>query len=455
MKLTLILFLITFSAISQNIAGKVLDHQTNLPIEGVSIHVKNIKKGTVSDQNGFFQLKFNIKANDSILFSHVNYIPKTITLSNLRKKGFDILLIKKTENLNPVIINPQKKLNKHVPVKRLASMKKPVYAFGSSLIKDSIYVIAGNGSYLEDTEKKAFLEVAKFPNSSFKDLLKRLSINPTWVGYRNQLQVYSINENKWYISDIRFRERAYHNINLSQKNIYVLGGKRLSNNNKKEYLDHTIEILNLEKDSVILDETNPHQAINFASFNYKNNLIMMGGSIKQDKKGQKTFTDKAHMLNTETGYWYQLNNMLECKEAKGILIDNFIYLIGGNNGKPLKTVERYNILTGVWEIIGEIFEPCSRPGLAYHNNSIYIFTKGKILTFNIVSGVLNEYNIRLNIQEPHMYFCDDKLLILGGFIENEYSKTGSNNLYQVAINEFKNTEITQSKQLKEFNLISN
>ena len=72
--------------------------------------------------------------------------------------------------------------------------------------------------------------------------------------------VYDIKTNLWKTSKIKFRKRAYHNLNIYNNTIYVLGGKRVSVNGKFEYLDDKIEVFDTKKATVTIDNTNPHQA---------------------------------------------------------------------------------------------------------------------------------------------------------------------------------------------------
>ncbi|NOY47331.1 MAG: galactose oxidase, partial [Chlorobi bacterium] len=237
------------------------------------------------------------------------------------------------------------------------------------------------------------------------------------------------------------------NLNYYNNKIYIIGGIRLSTNREFYYLDDKIEVFDLKTQTIIIDNTNPHQATNFASFIYDNNIIVMGGSVKLKNNGKKLFTNKSHIYNLESGYWYQLKDMSEAKEVKGVLIKNKIYLIGGFNIKPLKEIESYNLTTGKWEREGELFSPIAIPALAYHNNFIYIYNNKKICTYNIETKELTEYLIDLPFKSSELYYFDDKLYILGGYFENEYSKTPSRNLYSIHLSEFKKTAINKSKTL--------
>lgn len=116
-----------------------------------------------------------------------------------------------------------------------------------------------------------------------------------------------------------------------------------------EYLQDQIEVLDLEKQTIKTDHTNPHQAADFASFTYKDNIIVMGGSVKSTESGVKDFTDKVHLYNISSGYWYELAHMPIAKETTGALVDDKIYLIGGNNGKPISQIESFDLATEKWQ----------------------------------------------------------------------------------------------------------
>ena len=67
-------FLLTsFSSFSQYIEGKVLDAETNKPIEGVHVIVKGINRGALTNAKGNFYIKFPYKIieSDIIKFSHL------------------------------------------------------------------------------------------------------------------------------------------------------------------------------------------------------------------------------------------------------------------------------------------------------------------------------------------------------------------------------------------------
>ena len=65
----------TFLSFSQYIEGKVVDAQTNKPIEGVTIYMDAINRGAVTNEKGVYYLKFPYKIvkSGSIRFTHITY----------------------------------------------------------------------------------------------------------------------------------------------------------------------------------------------------------------------------------------------------------------------------------------------------------------------------------------------------------------------------------------------
>ena len=443
---SLILILFTFTSFGQNISGKVLDNKNNLPIKNVNVYLTKTKEGTTTNKKGEFNLKFKslAKPTDTITFSIIGYASKSFALMELKINSNTIHLSEKIEELKEVLLNSDKKLKSKIHFNKLSSLKGGLHSFGSSLIENKIYVIGGDASYIEDTAKRTLYY---YGDLNFEEFLKKLRVNFSWENYKGDLQIYDIFTDTWTMPDLKFRKRAYNTINYYNNKIYVIGGTRLSTNRKFEYLDDKIEVFDIKTKSIIIDDTNPHQATNFASFIYDNNIIVMGGSIKLKKNGEKLFTNKSHIYNLESGYWYQLKDMPEAKEVKGVLIKNKIYLIGGFNNKPLKEIETYDITNGKWEKEGELFIGINHPALTTHNNLIYIFNDGKIYTYNTKTKELDEYLIDLFFKSSSLFYYNDKLYLLGGFKENEFSKTPSSNLYSIDLNEFKKTAISKSKTL--------
>jgi hypothetical protein len=424
----------------------VMDKKSNLPIENINVTIKRFNASTLTDEKGEFKLSIStgFQETDSINFSHIGYTGKKINLSELQKNEFIIYLDEKIESLESITLSGKKPLKLKIAFTKLASSKYALSSFGSILKDNKIYVIGGDASSKTDAWKKVQYEKV---DPTMEDYLRELSFQFSGQSYKGNLLIYDIKTGLWEISKMKFRKRAYHNLNEFNEKIYVLGGKRVSANGVFEYLDAKIEVFDIKNQTIAIDNTNPHQASEFASFTHKGTIIIMGGSIKMKENGSKEYSNKVHSYDINSGYWYELANMPTAKETNGILIQDKIYLIGGYNTKPLSTVESFDLLTEKWKTEGELFYGISNPAIAQNDAIIYFFENEKIFTYNTNTKQLKEYLISLPMKASELYFSDNKLYLLGGYIENYYSKFPSSYLFSIDINEFESTKPNRSKFL--------
>jgi hypothetical protein len=449
MRITLLFLLSSFLLAGQSIKGTIIDSKTNQSIESATVYYKKQQVGTLSNKKGKFTVVTNLKINksDTLQFSIVGYAIKKITIAALSKAYNTVYLTKKIEQLDNVFINSENTLNLSLRFSKLASLPLSVFAFGSSLIDNKIYVFGGDASQLEDSAQRTFDEVSMIPNATFADFLNRSRYNFSWENYSSVLQVYNIDDNTWSQSDLKLKQRAYHAVNLYKNTFYVMGGKGLSHSRKFEYLDNTIELYNFKTDQLFIDYTNPHQAINFASCVYQDNIIVMGGSTKLTTQGEKVYTDAAHIYNLTSGNWFELPEMISPKETNGVLAGSKIFVIGGFNKTALNTIESYDLATATWHKEGTLFYGLENPALAHHGNIIYIFNDTKLLTYNTKSNVLDEYNINIRLKHSKLHYSNNKLYLIGGYSEDEFSKTASSNVYEIDLNEFEKTKVYNSKKM--------
>lgn len=450
MRLTLFFLFITFCSVAQNFTGKVLEQKSNDPLAGVNIYLNKTKEGGTTNKKGVYKLKFrsNINDRDTLLFSHIGYKTYKITIAELRKKEFLVLLTVDNKNIKEVTVAKNKQLRNTLRYEKIASMKNGIHSFGALLDKTKIYILGGDESAFADNATQQFKRLSDInPGLSLLGLISKLTPEFRYYNFSNKLQIFDIETSTLEESELKFRKKAFHNIIMYNNKIYSLGGKQISRNGKFEYLDNKIEVFDLSDNSITIDHTNPHQAVNFACALANNSIIVAGGSVKNSQKGLKQFTKKVHLYQLDTGLWYELADMPTAKETKGIVVKNKFYLFGGNNQKPVDDVEVLNLLTEKWEKIGELFSKMNRPALTNNGKVIYIFEDGKINTYNTDTKILKEYLINLALNSAEIFYTDKKLYIIGGFWEDEESKSPSKKIYRIDIKEFENTSINNSKTL--------
>ena len=139
--------------------------------------------------------------------------------------------------------------------------------------------------------------------------------------------------------------------------------------------------------------------------------------------------------------------MVERKEVQGVLVGDKIYLVGGNNGEPLSSIEVFDLIKGKWHLEGQLPYGISRPSITSTNDAIYIYSHGAFMIYNIHSKILESYEIELFLKQAQLEIYNDKLYIIGGYREDESSIIPSHKIYSIQLNQFKLTKIKESLTL--------
>ncbi|MCD8261994.1 MAG: hypothetical protein LUD15_11330 [Bacteroides sp.] len=193
----------------------------------------------------------------------------------------------------------------------------------------------------------------------------------------------------------------------------------------------------MERDTILVDPVNPHQAADFASVMYGDNIILAGGSCRINMIGEKVYLDKVHMFNITTGYWYELSEMPHPKETKGVLVKDKLYLVGGHRHRIFNDIETYDLVTGEWEKEAELLYEVARPDNTEHENIIYFFEMGKLQSYDTKTKEVKAWIVDIELNSSEMFFADGKLFIVGGFDGTEPFR----DLYSISLFELSRTRL--------------
>lgn len=441
--LVLIFIFTSLLSTAQN-SGVVVDGKTNKPLMGVNVYSSIIGTLAVTNADGGFIIRnpATMNINDTLCFSYIGYISKKISIHELIIMKNVVTLYEDLQLLKGVVIvSEQKQLQHELKFKKLAPLKEGIYSYGSALIDGKICVFRGDTSFGEDP-------VIKMLKDSGDDFLQHIKPTISWQEFSGHLNVYDVKTDRWVKSKPEFEKRTLNSLQYYQGNLYIIVGKYLTKNGLTEYMDDKSEIYDLNKNRIAVDHINPHPATNFASFVYLDNLIVMGGSQKLNAKGEKEYSNKVHICNLKTGYWYESQDMPRGMETKGILTGNTVYLFGGYRNISLNIIESFNLITGKWNHEGVLPFAVNRPGITIDKNIIYIFEKGKIQTYNTDTKEVNVYLIDLSLSSCELYCVDNLLYVTGGKDTDRNSVSTSSELYSVDLNEFKKTESYHVDEVK-------
>uniref|UniRef100_UPI003D7F7064 carboxypeptidase-like regulatory domain-containing protein n=1 Tax=Pedobacter sp. TaxID=1411316 RepID=UPI003D7F7064 len=98
--LSLILFCISSSFAQKVVRGKVTDASDKTGIPGVSIKIKGLNAGTVTDQEGNYSLKLEQANNPRLVFSAIGYTHQEVSVGN--RNTINIALAGSTQSLAEV-----------------------------------------------------------------------------------------------------------------------------------------------------------------------------------------------------------------------------------------------------------------------------------------------------------------------------------------------------------------
>lgn len=439
--LTLLFSFVTTLFYGQTYHIKILDSNTDVPI--AKVHLKLGKKVFLTNNKGIAIV--SIVKTKKLEASHIKYHSKHIQLKG-KNKDVTVYLTEKYLKIDEVNISSKRNLKKYIHFTKLQQLPKPIHSFGSVLLDHKLYTFGGDGSNIIYSNQKGLSELLDAKGGILKFLTKVKPSN--FYKYRSSVFLYDFKNKIWEESSFKPKSRAYHKAVLHHKKVYLLGGKRLTLTKMKEMLMPQIEVLNMQNKSILIDEMNPHQGVNFESIVFEDKILVIGGSLKLQGNGLKKYSDKIHFYDLKTGYWYLLTTMSKGKETSGVVIDNKLYLLGGSRNRKLTEIECFNLNTRKWSKIGDLFTAMEKPAITKNKKTIYLFEKDRIVTYHTITKELKEYRINLPLYFSEMQFRKEKLYIIGGADIKDYENKSQRSFVEISLDEFENTQIKKSKTLQ-------
>ena len=165
--------------------------------------------------------------------------------------------------------------------------------------------------------------------------------------------------------------RRYHTAVWDGKDsIYIMGGMSAVTYGKKRRLlrDPRIEVFDIpSRQSKIIGEMPAARRFGSAQY-HDDKIFFMGGSR------QYSATSTVGIYDVTKDKWQLTAKMPTPKETKTIQYGQYLFTIGGYNGKsPLNVFERYNITTGKWLSLAPIPQTLSAHSVVVFNNKIVSF----------------------------------------------------------------------------------
>ena len=110
--------------------------------------------------------------------------------------------------------------------------------------------------------------------------------------------------------------------------------------------------------------------------------------------------------------------MPEAKEAKGVMVEGKLYVIGGNTGKPSNRIDMYNTETNTWTQLADLPLGLSANSVVAHGTKIYVLSDNQSLIgcYDIISNTFSmiKSNKMIARKDAGAFVLNDKLYIFGG-----------------------------------------
>lgn len=411
MKLVIVLFMILGCTVISKAQtnGIVIDGENGLPLANVNIYLQKDSVGIgVTDVNGSFQTEsFNRSGiNDTIVFSYIGYLPVRLTLGELKHLDYRVQMYVHSQQLSEVTIQSEYGRD-FADYQSLKPLPRGVHSFASFIKDGKIYVLSGVETWVPSMP-------TPFRNLEYPS---------------DRMFVYDIATDTWTKSPKRFIPRYCHAAVYDRGKVFIVGGKRLSTNHRLEYTEPRIEIYDIDKDTVYIDEVNPHQASDPITFIYGDCLYVMGGTTKKNK-----FSDKVHLLDLKTGIWYDTGMDIPKERRdnmKGVLVGDVVYLFGGESVASKWMIRSYNLKTAVWSDLTSLKKDVTCPGIAVNGHLIYIYEDAVLQIYNTQTDTVKDYYFTEGSNSSGLFYANGKIYIVGGYQQDDKSpidnKTFSDN----------------------------
>ncbi len=121
----------------QTIRGCILDSLTGNPLKDVSVYVNKTTKGTISDENGFFELTYT-NYPFQLIFSHISYEPRIMDMNNALSGRLKVTLAPKYEHIQELAIYDKNERDNLVSYFEDSFLGTDDWGKSASIVNDSV-----------------------------------------------------------------------------------------------------------------------------------------------------------------------------------------------------------------------------------------------------------------------------------------------------------------------------
>ncbi|WP_180564603.1 kelch repeat-containing protein [Chryseobacterium sp. JV274] len=180
-------------------------------------------------------------------------------------------------------------------------------------------------------------------------------------GNANYIEKYNITDNKWSVLNPTLLSKKFANSETYNNKIYIFNGWGNSH----------LEIVDLETNKVTKGAVNRSYTGNAGSAIHNGKIYVFGGS-GLNGVATTVFSNRFQYYDIASDTWHPLPDMPTAREARGKIVNDKLYVIGGFNGTSSRLINVYDLNTDRWTDQFTMPAGISGHSLAVSGNKIFI-----------------------------------------------------------------------------------
>ncbi|KQT23807.1 hypothetical protein ASG22_07195 [Chryseobacterium sp. Leaf405] len=227
-------------------------------------------------------------------------------------------------------------------------------------------------------------------------------------GNATLIEKYNIKDNRWSIINSKLLPRKFANSETYDNKIYIFNGWGNSH----------LEILDLETNKITKGAVNRAYTGNAGSAIHDGKIYVFGGS-GLNNAATTVFSNRFQYYDIASDTWNQLPEMPTAREARGKIVNDKLYVIGGFNGTSSRLVNVFDLNKNLWTEQYKMPVAISGHSLAVSGNKIFIAEGYNNQTFLAYFDTETNklYQLSSNMiprRHAAAEVYNDKLYIIGG-----------------------------------------
>jgi N-acetylneuraminic acid mutarotase len=222
------------------------------------------------------------------------------------------------------------------------------------------------------------------------------------------VEKYNITTNSWSILNSTLLPKRFANSETYNNKIYIFNGWGNSH----------LEIIDLATNTLSKGAVNRSYTGNAGSAIHNGRIYVFGGS-GLNGAATTVFSNKFQYYDIALNTWNPLPDMPTAREAKGKIVNDKLYVIGGFNGTPSRLINVYDLNTNRWTDKYTMPVGISGHSLAVSGNKIFIVgglnNQSFLAYFDTTTNKLHQLSSNMiPRRDATAEVYNNKLYIIGG-----------------------------------------